>query len=363
VGRYLDADGYNAEQELNRPLPREIGPHARCVLLRHPGGCATLLFTFLHALGDGHSGFFLVRDLFRFLTGTGGPSTGQGTADLPASLQAYLPPETRGVQGSARLLRMMAREAGGYLRAGGPPRRLQLACRPPYFLRLTLLLPVRFDAEFTDRLVRAARRERTSVHGALCAAGLLAVSRVMTDGTPRVLACTSAVDMRSRTRPPIGDEMGLFVSVLWTVQRVGRDRPFWDLAREVRERFAAKIEAGDPALVAGSGGTLLSFLERLPGTNRSERIVRCAERLMFNFKGTGVSNVGQLRMEPAPGGPSLRSVSFAGTLVNLGYFLAVVNTFNGRLTINYLVNDPLVPRARADDLVECAVSVLRRAVP
>lgn len=351
-----------AEQELNLSLSGAAGPLARCVLLRHEESRNTILFTFLHAIGDGYSGFFLLRDLFRFLAGTDNANLRDEPREVPASLQAYLPREVRGVQGALRLVKMMGREMSGYLREGGMPKRLRLDSLPPHFLRKTRLCPVRFERDFTDRLVHRARREGTSVHGAVCAAGLLAVSSVMTDGSPRVLACTSAVDMRTRTEPPIGEEMGLFVSVLWIGQKVWKGKAFWELAREVREKLAGKIEAGDPAVVAWGGSLLLPLMERLPGENRSSRIVKSAEKIMYNFKGTGVSNVGKLEMPECAGDLSMRSLSFAGSLVNLGYFLAVVNTFNGRLMINYMVNDPLIARDRASRLVDAAASLLRRSV-
>jgi hypothetical protein len=352
-----------AELELCRALPVEEGPLARCVLLRHAEGRATILLTFLHAIGDGHAGFLLMRDLLGFTAGTDPVPVGpEKPGQIPLPLSEYLPKRVKGVRGSLLRARMMGRELSGYLREGGVPHRLALDSRPPYFLRRTGMFPVRFPRDLTDLLIRRARRERTSIHGAICAAGLLAVSSVMTDGRPRVLSCTSAVNMRSRIDPSAAEHAGLFVSVLWVGQKVWKGQPFWDLARRVRTKFSGKIERGDPSLVAGGGKLLLPFLERLPGKHPSERIVRLAESLMYNFRGTGVSYVGRLEMPERLGELSVRSVSFAGSLVNLGYFLAVANTFNGRLQINYLYNDPLILRERASRLAETAVAVLRGAV-
>ena len=58
----------------------------------------------------------------------------------------------------------------------------------------------------------------------------------------------------------------------------------------------------------------------------------------------------------------VKSISFSGSLVNLGYFLAVVNTFNGALNINYLCNEPLIDRDRALALSETARAFLRGSV-
>ena len=346
------------ERELNRSVPWETGPLARCLLLKHGGSSSRCLITFLHAIGDGFSGYILMKDFFRRIAEPGTSPPSDPPSGLPASLYDLLPRKVKGFRGFLERLRMVGRESADCARAGGMPRSLRFDSRPPYKDRYTRLVPRRFDKPFTERLVSRARRENTSVHGAICAAGLLAVSRIMTDGQPRVLACTSAVDMRTRLHPPVGEEMGLYVSALWSVRKVWRDQPFWALARRVREDLWRKISRGDPSRVVSGGGLLLSFLERIPGRNRSERIAKAAETAMLNFKGTGVSNVGVLDMPDRYGRFKVESVSFSGSLVNLGYFLAVVNTFNGVLHVNYVYNEPLITQSRALHLAETAASLL-----
>lgn len=351
-----------AERELNRPVPWQTGPLACCQLLRHSGSSSRVLITFLHAIGDGFSGYILMKDFLRRVADLETSFPNQAPSALPASLYDLLPRKVKGFRGFLERLRMLGRESAGYAYAGGLPRSLNFDSRPPCADRYTRLVPLRFDKPFTERLVSRARRENTSVHGAICAAGLLAVSRVMTDGQPRVLACTSAVDMRRRLHPPVGEQMGLYVSALWSVHKVWRDQPFWVLGRRIREDLGGKISQGDPFRVVSGGGLLLSLLERIPGRNRSERIAKVAETAMFNFKGTGVSNVGVLDMPDRYGEVTVRSVSFSGSLVNLGYFLAVVNTFNGDLHVNYVYNEPLITRSRALHLVETAESMLVKNV-
>jgi len=352
----------HADRELNTALPVHTGPPARCTVLRHGGSRHTILFTLLHAVGDGRAAFVLLRDLLGSLAGIPGGASREEDRGLPPALFDRLPVRVKGLRGSLRLGKMAGREFLGYLREGGIPRRLPLDSRPPHFLRWTRIVPIRMDREVTGRLVERAKREDASVHSALCAAGLLAVSGVMARGRSRVLSCTSAVNMRDRVDPAIGDEVGLYVSVLWVGLRVVPGMPFWEVARAVRKKLAGRIQRGDPAVVAGSGSLFLSLLERLPGENRSRRIVRTAERMMYNFRGTGVSSVGNLEMPDRVGSLTLRSLSFAGSLVNLGYFLAVANTFQGCLHINYLYNEPMITRPRVMQLVETAERLLRGCV-
>ena len=184
----------------------------------------------------------------------------------------------------------------------------------------------------------------------------------MTDGGPRMLACTSAVDMRNRLDPPVGEEMGLFVSVLWVAETVSQEMTLWELGRRIREKLAGKIRRGDPFAVAPGGSLLLPAMERLPGKDRSRRIVKTAEAMMYNYKGSGVSNVGRLEMPEQIGALRVHSISLSGSLVSLGYFLAVVNTFNGALHVNYMCNEPLISRERSRTLAKTAASLLREAL-
>ncbi|MFC1888612.1 condensation domain-containing protein [Thermodesulfobacteriota bacterium] len=351
-----------AEAEVKRSVTCETGPQARCVLLRHGDSRSTILMTFPHIVGEGYSWYLLIRDLLEKAAGADPRNVEGEMAYLPVSLYDRLPTSVKGVSGFTHFAGMLSRELAGYIREGGAPRRLDLDLTTPFAERRTRLTPVRFDRAFTGRLLDRSRREGTSVHGAICAAGLLAVSKVMTDGSPRVFACTSAVDMRKRLTPPIGEEMGLFVSVLWAVQRVQQDGSFWDLARKIREKLAAKIALGDPSVVASGGSMLLPALECLPGRDRSGRIVKLAESFMYNFKGTGVSNLGRTELPEQMGGFTVKSISFSGSLVNLGYFLSVVNTFNGALNVNYLFNEPLIDQDRARVLAKTAEAFLKGSV-
>ncbi|MBI9083984.1 MAG: hypothetical protein JEZ11_10335 [Desulfobacterales bacterium] len=53
-----------AERELNTRFDAEKAPLLRCVLIRHGMEQNTVLLNFHHAIGDGLSGAYLMRDLF-----------------------------------------------------------------------------------------------------------------------------------------------------------------------------------------------------------------------------------------------------------------------------------------------------------
>ena len=354
-----------AERESSLQLPCETGPLIRCVMLRHSASACTLVFNYLHSVADGFGCAYLLQDLLEAAAHHGDPQWSLGPPlPVPPSMHERLPSRYKGLGGLLRLLWHMAKEVVANTRKGGSPRRLSFDRWPSYEERRTRILPFEFGHEFIERLIAKARQERATVHGALCAAGLLAVSRVMTDGSPRTLACTSSVDMRSRLEPPVKGEQGLFVSVLWSVQRVWKERPLWDLAREVSSDLRKKIEQGAHYAVLAGSDWVVPVLEKvLPrGRRGSLLFAKIAESLMINYKGTGVSNVGAMQMEPAIGPFKIKSFRGGVTLLNTGYFTALVSTFNGTLYINYVYNEPFITRERAHALAETAVAHLRGAV-
>ncbi len=354
-----------AEHELATHLPCATGPLIRCVLIRHGPHASTLLLNYFHSVADGYGCAYLLRDLLEAASHYDDPHWSLGPSlPVPPSLHERLPRTHKGLRAVMRLLWHLLKEFVAHIRKGGNPRRLMFEHWPSYEHRRSRILAYEFGNEFTERLVARAREEHTTVHGALCAASLLAVSRVMTDGSPRTLACTSSVNMRSRLDPPVQEEQGLFVSVLWSVQTVWKDKPFWGLAQEVSNNLHKKIQEGIHYAVVASSDWIVPFLEKIlpKGRRGSLLFARIAEATMINYKGTGVSNGGAMRLDYYLGPFRITSYRGGVTLLNTGYFTALVSTFNGRLYINYVYNEPIITRPRAQLLAETAVALLRTAV-
>jgi hypothetical protein len=170
--------------------------------------------------------------------------------------------------------------------------------------------------------------------------------------------------MRTRLDPPVRDEQGLFVSVLWSVQQVWQDRHFWDVAREVRRNLSKKIAQGSHFDVLASSSVIIPLLERLlpKGVKGSLCFAKITEATMINYKGTGVSNGGAMEISNDLGPFRIKSFRGGVTLLNTGYFTALVSTLNHRLFINYIYNEPIITRDRAQRLAGTAVELLQQAI-
>ncbi|MCX4742173.1 phthiocerol/phthiodiolone dimycocerosyl transferase family protein [Streptomyces antibioticus] len=236
-------------EELNTPLTVG-GPLARAVLIGEPGGHThTFVLTVDHVITDGHSAITLLNRLWdrygeRLAAGSDNDAEPRPPT-WPAPVSTLLPPadeadtaaylKRRIEETHLRPVELLPYDVPPDTRPseGGPAHRIEVA-------------RLRLDPEDTLRLRTAARTAGLSLHGLIGAALLLAVRRRM-DGTgPRVLACMSPVDVRSRLTPPLpADVMVAAVTAHLHALEVRPDSSPHDVARELGAALGDHIERGD----------------------------------------------------------------------------------------------------------------------
>ena len=104
--------------------------------------------------------------------------------------------------------------------------------------------PWRLDIDQSERLQAAARSHQTSLHGILVAALLLGVA-ARAEGDGSRYRVSHPFDLRSELRPPVGDDLGLFIAPIWTEHEVEPTTELWDLARQVTLAILEAIARGD----------------------------------------------------------------------------------------------------------------------
>lgn len=158
------------EVELARSLDWQVAPLLRVVLLQS-GAESELMIICHHAIADGLSGVYLMRDI---LQGLGGKIFDRSDLSAAVSLESAL-------SGIAPCPEATAKPKN-YL----PP----LSRRPQPHIRNVVL-----SSEITQRLLQRSRAEHTTVHGAIGAAFLLALTQQ--DIRPSV-RCLHPVNVQSR---------------------------------------------------------------------------------------------------------------------------------------------------------------------
>ncbi len=240
--RLVDAassSGFEAEieAELAIPFDPDQAPLARAVLIHDPEE-ATLIFTAHHAIADGMSIAYVIRDVLSALAGErleALPLT-QSADDL---LAANHPSVTN--------------QSATAPQEEAPPV-TPIAYRPDDGAR-PKVQGLQLSQALTARLRQRARQEATTVHGALVAA-LAVAGRTASDAWRDIpVRVLSPINIRDSLG--IGENCGVYVSASPTVFEPAL-ADFWDLARHARE----SVERGrPPAAVAG----LIAALQQVAG--------------------------------------------------------------------------------------------------
>ena len=155
------------------------------------------------------------------------------------------------------------------------------------------------------RLVTACRAERTTVHGALGAALLLALDAQIRGTAPRRLGLNSLADLRGVLAGGLNErDLGLYVATLGTTHEVARETGFWDLAREVRARLQAIVDSGDANLIHSFYPQIALFPLDRRGAGMVQKVVTLAPPASM------LTNIGRLEDVTLGNGARVESIAF-----------------------------------------------------
>jgi hypothetical protein len=323
--------------ELHRPIPYGTHPLMRAVWL---GGEdeGELLLVSNHAILDGYSMAFLVRDLLELCV----------TIDAGKPVE-IAPPSSRIVPAVDQCL---PERAHGPKPKGGPLTLIPTDATAPSAERHSRVEYLVVPAEAVRRLLDRSREESTTVNGAMCAAGLLALRSVI--DTDRELSLQTQVSVRGELVPPVSNEtVGSFISGVTTTHLAAQTTQFWDLAREARHRVSAALDRGDHlTILKGSFGALHAFGLRFLGPRfNAGRIVAI-----------NVSNSGNLPVPLVYGPRRIRELYALASQHVIGSMMQVaVWTVGGTMFIALTYVEPLLSRAHALAMISGFERLLARA--
>jgi NRPS condensation-like uncharacterized protein len=197
------------ESELGQRFNPDDVPLARAVLLYEPQR-AFVVLTFHHAIADGMSGVYILRDMLRVLAG-------EEIADLPMP-----EPTEEWVRRSGIPEAAAAATNGGAVPQ--PPNRFRFEDgRDP------LVDAHELPRELSAAVRARARTEQTTVHGALSAALFLAGRELSVPWAQNPVRTLCPVDLRRRL--PLGDVCGFHSPSVPAILDAAQGDGFWDIAR------------------------------------------------------------------------------------------------------------------------------------
>jgi hypothetical protein len=318
-------------QELTRPFDTYIAPMIRVVLLRSgPGTRPAIVLTVDHAIVDGVSAGYILRDLFSALNG-------HEVAALPVPRsQEELIGRLRDAQPAAALA----------ANRQPPPAQPDWLATPstirPFDGAPPLLSAVCFDEDLTRRLVARARAERTTVHSALVAAMTRAI---LESGRTEFVRMVTPVDVRGHIG--VHDDVCLYFTAARTAFTRDQLTELWDMARTVGDQLS--VARSVPALLCASAGT-----EQFIGVDATPEDAEAFMVGGLSFEAFA-SNLRVLDMGPPE---AVRPVAIWGPAILVqvqGELASGVCTFNGQLRIVSTSHDPLPGYLdRVRDLLDAA---------
>jgi NRPS condensation-like uncharacterized protein len=321
------------ERELSQPFDWHHAPLIRVVLL-HGYAISDLIITCHHSISDGASLVFLLRDI---LQAVGSPDIEQPTLPKRPPYEQLLPQFTP---------KQPAKTFEPSLTKTHTISNLPKKSRPR--LQAWSLAP-----EKTIAVIHHCQQERTSVHTAICAAFLLAISQQRTDTQNNQLRCFSPINLR-RFLPEIQEDCGFYFTFNVTTHDVTPDLSFWDLARSIKAQLNQKIA---PQQIFAHLPKAEAFISILPSAETVKDVLQTA-----NDYDVLVSNLGRLTIPQQYGHLQLTAIYAPSAISHIERDRYVgVNTLGNKMFFNLVYSESNSSPAEIEWLQKTAMQILNVA--
>jgi hypothetical protein len=303
------------QRELATPFLAGVAPLARAVLLYAPERSVVLL-SLSHSIADGISGLILLRDLLKAFSG-------RSLATQP------MPPTAEALLGLSSVSPKSAFP-------GADPRSKNAGRQPRVLLRS-------LSVDATKRLVATVRAHDSTVHGAVTAAFVFALRKLVPRFASDPVRVISPVS--TRTELDAGDALGMYFTSPQSSFDPNRAKSFWDLAAIARADIARS--SSREALMASTAAMQQLIEPGLP-TESAACLLRSAFAMDLLL-----SNLGRVHFDRNFGGLRLEQVWGPAVLPGLEDTQAVgVVTTGDRLWMTLTSRQPVAT------LLESAIALL-----
>ena len=288
------------EQQLDATFSADSAPLARLLWFRGKSTKSVVAMVFHHPIADGRSGVHILLHTLRRAAGKAPPFSYRPAR--PSAQALDLTKTKNPVASKLNELRFWLDKGRELLS--------KAAQMPGYEMgvvgkRHTASIALAISGPLSRELLAACRAHKTSMHGALGAAQILAINDEFDASRARVMALNSLADLRGVIDGGLTEEdLGLYVSTLTTVHSLAKNPDFWRLASEIRNDLQRIITSGDADLIH-------SFYPRSPLFTPDERGARMVQKIVALAPPSSMlTNIG--RLEPVDLGPGLavRNIGF-----------------------------------------------------
>lgn len=331
------------EQEIATPFVWSQSPLVRVVLIHSSNGAelSELIVTCHHAIADGISVTYLIRDILQAIAT---PTAFGQSLSVPGPREELVPgkaPETISLSKPMPTFRTIS---GGF----GVVQRARQNNRP-------CVSSGSLSPETTLSLISRCRQEQTSVHGAICAAFLLAIRHQNHSEQPQNLTCTSGINLRPYLTSVNQEDVSYCAAAERTFHLLISDANLWDVARSVKHQLNQSMASDNLFERIFQGREWLS-------TNPSPDIVLQTFKDQWDCD-ICVSNLTRLTVQQQFGELELQAIY--GPVVTTGVendrFVGVA-TLGDRLFFTLVCSELVMLRSQSKRLHEEAIRLLNGAI-
>ncbi len=331
------------EEELRQPLNCSEEPLLR-VLLLHSPDISDLIITFHHCIGDGLSGAYLIRDILQFI----------GEPDSPRELLPDLPPLDEIMPDVTK--NGIEEDLGNSIKAESI---LTATYRNNQILNTSDTFPLRIfswtlASRETAKLLARCRAEKTSVHGALCAAFMSAIASEIKYPHEIILKCHTPVNIRKYLTIDVGENLGEYITRPVTAHRLNLYTDFWDLAREVKYKLNQLVADGKLFDDVFKARALLS--------SNSNKVGETSDARDIGGIDIAITNLGNLNIKQQFGKLQLQELYLMATGAKSLPLLIGVATLKNKMCFICRYQESLVPGANVYNIKNTAMEQLLTAL-
>lgn len=224
----------------------------------------------------------------------------------------------------------------------------EAADRSPKFIRL------RLSADHTQQLITQARARGTTLHGALCAAQLLAQHQLQAQGESATFFLSCPIDMRAHMEPaqPV-TPTAFMVSLISNTFQINGTTNIWALARDIMAQTRLQIARGE--------GHLLYHLFGLNGAPvLPSHLAAFRQKTLASLPNTMVSNVGAINTVAED--PAVQAISFALCPMPYQTLFTAASSYKGQLMLNVVFDAARITSDTAAQLSEGMQQILLASV-
>ena len=325
------------EQQLDTTFPVGKAPLARLLWFRGKAAKSVMAIVFHHTIGDGRSGGHILLQTRRRAAGTSPPLTHRPARASVQELD-YIRHKHK-VAGKLKEVKFWLNKGREILSKAS-----QL---PGYDMnatgqRATASIELAISKSRSSALLAACRAHKTSVHGALGAAQVMALNDEFDSPKAKVMALNSLADLRGVIDGDLSEQdLGLYVSTLTTVHSLDASPDFWRLAIEVRDNLQGIITSGDADLIHSFYPRNALFTPDERGAKMVQKIVALAPPSSM------LTNIGRIDEVDLGAGLTVRETGFLLSPPAQYPICVTASSYRGGMLLNLLYDRAKISQAQA----------------